>query len=383
MAGLNVALYSRKGLGLEYGGPSRAALALYSRLTPSEVSLTVLHRSQSSRREFAVPELQEEVALVFGRRESVGLAVAVTRGAAWLRRNSDKIDILHCLTAFQDAFSLALTAESLGIPAVVKPAAYHSEFLERSTRARILRLVALRRKLAARISAYVAISTEIADELISIGVAKSHVHHIPNGVDVARFRPIGPKERLEARTYWGLEEGPLILFSGGLVRRKRPHLLLDLLGEPWAREARLQCLFLGPAGEMDYYSSLVEAGSRCEGRARFLGFRRDPEEVVPMADVLVLPSTNEGMSNAVLEAMACGVPAIVSPCSGMADLIEDCQNGVILKRDEDLGRVVREISCDEPARSVMGQAARETITRRFSVERVAASHLDLFRSLAK
>jgi len=131
----------------------------------------------------------------------------------------------------------------------------------------------------------------------------------------------------------------------------------------------------------------IRAKARALGvayRVRFVEQAHDVERLYHAADVFVLPSSREGAPNVVLEAMACGLPAIVSRLPGVTDaLIEDGRNGVLIEMGDRaaLSAAIADVMRDPEGARRLGTCARATVERDFAIGRVADQYLDLYRSL--
>jgi glycosyltransferase involved in cell wall biosynthesis len=115
----------------------------------------------------------------------------------------------------------------------------------------------------------------------------------------------------------------------------------------------------------------------------FTGARADVAELLRASDLFVLQSLAEGLPNALLEAMACGLPCVASRIGGNVDLIEDGANGLLadpLKNEEIAGAILRLMADEELARR-MGAAARETVERCYARERIIPRYLKLYAEL--
>ncbi len=148
-----------------------------------------------------------------------------------------------------------------------------------------------------RIDRFAVVQPRIGAELREIGIPAQRLIAAKNGVDLERFRPDGPKAELGTA-------GPVVLFVGRPIHRKR----LDLLLQAWLQIARAR-----PD------ATLVLAGPREapeQERVVALGMRSDVDAIMRAARVLVLPSAAEGLPNAMLEAIAVGLPVVAPP--GMA-----------------------------------------------------------------
>jgi colanic acid/amylovoran biosynthesis glycosyltransferase len=122
-----------------------------------------------------------------------------------------------------------------------------------------------------------------------------------------------------------------------------------------------------------------------EDHVRWLG-RLGPEEVlrhVQQADAFLLSSLSEGISNAALEAMACGVPVVTTDCGGMSEAVTDGVEGLAVPvRDaEAIATALLKLAADAPMRQRMGRAARARVESDFRLNRQIAQWLELFRKV--
>jgi glycosyltransferase involved in cell wall biosynthesis len=101
------------------------------------------------------------------------------------------------------------------------------------------------------------------------------------------------------------------------------------------------------------------------------------------ADLFVLPSRAEGLSNALLEAMSCGLPVVVSAIPGNVDVIDHNQNGLRFTVDDPdaLAQILTSLLTNANQRKRLGRQARQTVERRYSLSAVADQYIDLYRDL--
>ncbi|MFW6010170.1 MAG: glycosyltransferase family 4 protein, partial [Actinomycetota bacterium] len=308
---LRIALCSAQGAGAHYYGPGMNAWRMYSRLDPRDGEVTLFHASGS-----------QEPSPVFVATQQLarpGLPPGVRHlQATWsarrvLARARPQFDVFHAMTAYWPAVGPALAAERAGVPAVVKVAGEGTETLLSGDHVRDLprrlRVVAMR-----RISAFVAISDTIADQLETCGVEPDRIWRIPNGVDTDLFGP--PSSPPSGRV-----GRPRVLFAGAVVRRKRPHLAVRALAR-LRREVDAELWIAGPCDDPAYHDELRDEvrSLDLEDHVRWLGFVGDMTELYREVDAVCLPTEGEGMANVVLEAMASAVPFVVTPASGMDEL---------------------------------------------------------------
>lgn len=308
----------------------------------------------------------------------------ICRGRRWLEENAGSYDVLHGLTGYGYTVSPALAAERAGLPAVVKIIAHHGDLEEKRWLDRFTGRIRRRRESLKRLSAVIAISHDIRDELIGYGIAEEKVVYVPNGVNVDRFKPVRDLGRKrEVRERLGIEDRFTLLFAGSVVERKGPHVLVEALAMARRTGADAQLLIAGP-GMNSRFAMRLMARVRTlelERHIRFLGMVEDMLPVFHAADLYTLASRAEGLSNAVLEAMASGLPVIAAPISGNRDLIDGDNGQLIAGGAGDFAAAIREYFEDSGLLSRHSRGARATVVERFSSSAVLAAHLDLFRRI--
>ncbi len=226
-------------------------------------------------------------------------------------------------------------------------------------------------------SAFVAISREIARELSAGGYEPARIHSLPNGVPV-------PESAWQRRPGWRL--GARAIFVGRLAPEKGLNLLIDAW--PLVRIAH-------PGARL----SLIGEGPErpaLEAQVRSLGLTLGPDQAVEApgvsadvtaalrdADLFVLPSKEEGMSIALLEAMALGIPLVVSSIAGNRRLVSDFKHGRLAPPEDPraLARVIIEQWENFDRAFQMSRAARSRVMQEFSITVVARKHLELFEMI--
>lgn len=181
----------------------------------------------------------------------------------------------------------------------------------------------------------ITVSNNLKKDLVKMGVLEKHVETLRNGVDLALFQA-GNRE--DARAALGLK-GPVLLFAGWLIPRKR----VDLVLEVTKRVPSLTTVIVGSGPLQDDLMQMVD-DLGLSNRVLFLGQKR-PDEMPALynaADVLLLPSDREGWANVLLEAMACGTPVVSRDIGSAPDFITDSKVGQVVPSDraEDLAEAV-------------------------------------------
>ena len=170
-------------------------------------------------------------------------------------------------------------------------------------------------------------SEMVREEIASrFGVDRSRLVLIRNGVDLERFRPADDDARQRHRQRFGLpDEAPVFAFVGSGFERKGLAAALRAMADPKA-PAGAWLLIAGNDKRRRRYQALAEQLG-VVSRVRFLGVVTDVREVLAAADALLMPTLYDPFPNAVLEALACGVPAITSTKSGAAEVIGEAGAG--------------------------------------------------------
>ena len=198
----------------------------------------------------------------------------------------------------------------------------------------------------------------VARTLESEGVPADKLELLPNGVDTSRFTEPSPEERAQLREDLGLEPEVLVgVFVGRLVPLKR----VDLLLRAWSRTAaseRGHLLVVGDGPEAGALAALAQEVA--PHSVHMLGRRDAPERVLKAADLFFLPSQREGLSMALLEAMACGLAPIVSDLEPNRAVVEDGVTGFVFRTDDqaDLERVLTD-ALSSPLAPVRAAAAAQ------------------------
>jgi glycosyltransferase involved in cell wall biosynthesis len=198
------------------------------------------------------------------------------------------------------------------------------------------------------------------------------------GVDIQRFRP-RPDVRVARRRKLGIPEDAIVLLYVG---RLHPDKGLGELGCAFerlaARNPRVHLLLVGPdeSGLAHVHDGVVHARSRVHA----VGRTTEPELYMAAADVFCLPSYREGFGMSLLEAAACGVPAVASRIYGITDAVQENVTGLLVPpRDADaLAEALERIIQDAPLRARLGAAARERAARLFAKDVLQQAWLGLY-----
>lgn len=203
---------------------------------------------------------------------------------------------------------------------------------------------------------------------------KERIVVIYNGVDPRRFFPLTNGRRSQ-------NGGPVVIGTAGRVElQKNPLLFVEAAAE--LRRRIGDCRFLVAGGGSQLAAAKFRAASLGIGdELEFLGPRTDIPEFMRQLDVFWLTSDWEGTPNAVLEAMASGVPVVATRVGGCAEIIEDGRTGYLVPPGtvSDLVARTEILLKDRSKAKEIGRQAAETARKKFSIEAMVAAASRLYR----
>lgn len=363
---------------LNIGGPARQALLLGRELAAEFPTLTVSGRPRNDEGELFDRSLPHtNVPMVRPIRPLSDL-----RALAAMRRvlRTHQPAILHTHMA-KAGFVGRLAAVSLpDRPKLVHT--YHGHVLSGYFRAPAQRgFLELERRLARRTDTLLAVSSQVRDELLDLGVGRPDQYRvIPVGLDLSRhLRVAGPDGRLRAQL--GLASAvPLVGVLGRLVPIK-DHLTL------FRAVAELPCAHLVVLGDGELRAAL-EAAVReigIAGRVSFTGWWADTAAAISDLDVIALSSRNEGTPTALIEALAAGRPVVATDVGGVRSVVVDGKSGFVVPPADPvaLGSALARLLADPELRRRMGTAGRADVATRFGSRPLVDAHRDLYRELTQ
>jgi N-acetyl-alpha-D-glucosaminyl L-malate synthase BshA len=229
--------------------------------------------------------------------------------------------------------------------------------------------------------AVTAVSRFLKDETIKVFDTGHDIEVIPNFVDARVFTP-RTDDNLRRKFAPGGEK--LIMHASNFRKVKNVGAVAEVFGRV-AREIDCRLLLVGDGPEMPpLRQSLLEMG--VEDRVDFLGQVDNLEEVLPVADLLLLPSLHESFGLVALEAMACGVVPVATSRGGAGEFIQDGFNGY-LRAPEDLDGMTAAVLAvlqDDGLRQQIAEEGRREAAGEFGASCVVKQYLDLYdRLLAK
>lgn len=193
---------------------------------------------------------------------------------------------------------------------------------------------------------------------------------IHSGVDLAPFRT--GLSQTEARALLGIPRGETVIGTvGRLTAVKGQEVLIRAACELLQRGERIFVLLLGE-GELQCELEALALQLGIAGKMRFLGWRPDVAHVLAACDIFCLPSRNEGMGKALVEAMATGLPVVASDIGGIKDIVRPGENGFLIPVGDvqALAEAIALLCHDPEMRRRMGAAGRRVALRYGSEEMI-------------
>jgi glycosyltransferase involved in cell wall biosynthesis len=296
--------------------------------------------------------------------------------AWWLWTRAREYSAVHVHLAGSPALPAALAGRLLGKRVIIKLGGGRGIGELASSAATIAGRLKLRLLFSLR-PQFVVVTPELAQECAQF-LGPLPVQVQPNGVDTARYHPVPVSEKQALRRKLGWPEGLGFLYVGRLAPEKQ----LDKFLSAWRQAAADKPGFAalvgdGPEGEK--LRALAQE-SPLAGRIFVMPPMEKIEEAYAAADIFVLPSVSEGLSNALLEAMASGLAVLGSRVGGTAEAVEEGKTGLLFApRDEaELADKLKKFLAGPSLAGRMGAAAREKAARDYSLERVAESYEKLY-----
>ena len=224
---------------------------------------------------------------------------------------------------------------------------------------------------------FITISTEIKDELVKNGIPPERCIFIPNGVKLDRFQSVSKSDKSLLRERLGLPSGPLVIFTGRLEMEKRVDQLIQVWLEVQKRFTDAHLLILGTGSQAEKLKRMAGEG------ILFGGLVDDTAPYLQTADLFVLPSISEGLSNALLEALATGLPVVVTATGGTTDIVRHKVSGWLIQ-DYNSQRLLEGILALLDNQSLMESCAlvgRNYVVENYSLANTADNLCKLYKSV--
>jgi glycosyltransferase involved in cell wall biosynthesis len=196
------------------------------------------------------------------------------------------------------------------------------------------------------------------EEVVATGIPRDKIRTLPNAVDTQRFTPPDQKEPLYD-----------LIFVANLIPRKRPDLFLELAARVKQSRDDFKALVVGDGPEKERLLHQVR-GLGISDQVTFAGHVSHTEDHLHRSRLFVLPTRLEGLPVAAIEAMACGIPCVISNVNDISDLVRTGENGILVDDFSDIEAVagaITDLLDDEEEYSRLSSNAVQSVVEGYSM----------------
>ena len=274
---------------------------------------------------------------------------------------AESIDVLHAFEFYSNCFAVP-AGRVARVPVVL--ASRRELGLDRSAPRRL----AIR--LACQLAHGVVANSESAGRLLTglVPATSSKVTIVRNGIDLRKFQP--RRSRDEIRAELGADDNVVLVgLLAALRPEKRVETFLRAAAVAASAEPNLRIVVIGDGVQRSELENLVDQ-LELRNRAQFLGDRRDVADLLSGLDIFVLSSLTESFPNAVLEAMASGLPVVATRVGGIPELVDEGTTGLLSTEGnhDEMADLIRQLARGRDLRRQMGAAGRERVEQEFTAQ---------------
>ena len=361
--------------GLGVGGIETLAVKLCNRMDRDRFEHIIISLTPVDELE---PELEPGAAKVFYFDKGPGTDVRVYPGLVRVMRR-ERPDVVHTRN-WATLLEGVVPSLMAGVPGRLHSFdGMNADDVGSERRARVL----AQRILLPRVDKVVARSEAMRDAMCArLGLDPANVALIADGIDLARFDR--PTNRRDTRARFGLSEKDIVV---GIVARLDPvkdHAsLLDAMVSAVRAVPELKLLVVGDGPLADQLEKRA-AALPCSSHIVFAGQQLDVPSLYRAMDLYAQPSLYEGVSGAILEAMAARLPVVTTPVGGTVDIVADGVNGLLVpvQNPAALAEALVRVARDPGLAQRLGDAGRKVVERRFSLDRVLRQYARAYAEAA-
>jgi glycosyltransferase involved in cell wall biosynthesis len=231
-------------------------------------------------------------------------------------------------------------------------------------------------------SGQIAVSDQVKGRVMEIvGSEPEKITVIYNAVDTSRYQ--APVDSSRVRRRLGLRASHRLIATTATLKEQKGHsYLIEAMSHVVPQKPDVHALIIGDGAlreTLEMQASALHLGEHIH----FLGERQDVPELLAASDLFVLPSLYEGLSVALLEAMATGLPVVASAVSGTVRVIIPGESGILVPPGDSqaLATAIGRLLDDPALRATFGTAAQKQVEQRFGAKRQATDHIALYQHL--
>ncbi|MDO6355735.1 glycosyltransferase family 4 protein [Caloramator sp. CAR-1] len=281
-------------------------------------------------------------------------------------------DIIHCHTPVGGVLSrlAARSARKKGTKVIYTAHGFH--FYKGAPIKNWILYYPIEKWLSRYTNVLITINDEDYNCAISKGFKAKKIYKVNGvGIDLKKFGPQTQGEKKELRKHYGYKDEDFILINvAELNSNKNQVLLINAINKLKDKIPNIKLLLVGTGPLKEQYEELVKK-LNLENYVVFLGYRRDVPELMALSDIAVSASKREGLPVNVMEAMATGLPLVVTDCRGNRDLVINKENGYVVGIDDvkKFADSVEELYKSEELRKKYSQRSLEFI-KHYSLQKV-------------
>ena len=318
------------------------------------------------------------------------------RVARWISRHGKRDDIVQFYVVSELTWLIIWLARRKGMHPIIQislvgaddPASFRSSLFGLSTR--------MKRSCFYAAERVIGLSTALTRSCEQVGVSDSVIVRIPNGVDLETFQT-RESGRAEACARLGFDpDRKRAVFVGSAIHRKGIDVVVPAFIQLSEQFDDVDLVVVGPCDFSDHARHDISRQELVDNlrkmldekglgeRVHWVGEVNNVNDYLMSADVFFFPTRREGLPNALAEAMAAGLPVVVSRIDGVTtDLVQDGVEGRLVDGydPEPYGKALTALFGDTPSRGEMAHAARQRIERDFELSRIVARYEDLYNSV--
>jgi glycosyltransferase involved in cell wall biosynthesis len=313
-------------------------------------------------------------------------AMAFGQVAKWMWHQRRSFDILHVHGPYATLLAFVLIARILGKKIVLKTTSFGADTIDGIENADGV-LSRVWGRIYRSCDAIVNMTSAQYERNLSSGVEAKKLWLIPNGlVNAHSFMQDEPTTKKALRKKLGLNiNRKYALFVGSLHQGKGVDILVNVWQLLRSDGIEVDLLLVGPFGNVDYVRHLKRRISENDlvERIHFIGETKNVAEWLKACDLFVFPTRIEGFGNAIVEAMAAGLPVVVSKISGVTTDIVIDGTGILVEGENarEFRDAIKKIICDSKFAKSLGAAAQKSVRERYPMDLVAEKYIRLYHAL--
>ena len=291
----------------------------------------------------------------------------------WLIKNSNKFDIIHVIHGRLHSAPAIFAAKILKKPVLVKLGRGGKEYFDINTvnKKKVIGKF-FSKYILKNTTGWIANSKMIESDLKGHNIKDELIHKIYNGIDIDKIR------------INKFHKNKTFLVIGRLGEEKKCDQIIRVFSK-LSENLNVKLTFLGDGPlEEDLLKMTKQLGQT--HRIFFKGAVKNIKEYLAASDFYVSASKSEGMSNALIEAMSLGIPAITSNVSGVNEIVFNNENGFVFEPNDEkffYEKIIKAISCSDEKYANMSLLASEHILKNFSINLIAKKYIKLYNSFIK